>query len=82
MKYPPRPLSRFAGTPSAISAHNSHVQIRKPAVLSAIDFQDLSFHQLTNPFSSKPFVFSSMQNARVSNPTSPSKETNNDCAIR
>jgi hypothetical protein len=50
--------------------------------IRTIDFQPLSFHQLTNPFFSNSFVLSSIQIARVSNPTSLSKETTNDSAIR
>jgi hypothetical protein len=69
MKYPARLLTPFAPASSAISARNSDRKIRKPRRRSTIDFQRLSFHQLTNPSSSNSFVLSSIQNAGVSNPT-------------
>src|SRR5258705_4144633 len=70
MKYPHWPLSRFLASPSTISAHNSSLPIRKSRLRPTIDFQPLSFHQLTNPSSSNSFVLSSIQIPRVSNPTS------------
>jgi hypothetical protein len=45
MKHGGRPLSRFA---AAISARNSHLQIRGTRLRSTVDLQFLSFHQLMN----------------------------------
>src|SRR5258705_928788 len=76
MKYPLRPLSPSAAVPSGLFAHNFDPRIRKSRLRSSIDFQPFFFHQLTNPFPSKPFVLSSIQIAGVSTPASLQKETN------
>ena len=50
MKYPPRPLSRFAAVPSAIFGRNLHLHIHRKRLRSTIDLQLLSLHQLMNRF--------------------------------
>src|SRR6266404_4842953 len=57
MKYPPRPLSRFAAVPSAIFGRNLHLHIHRKRLRSTIDLQLLSLHQLMNPFFSNSLVF-------------------------
>ena len=69
MKYSLQPLTPSAAAQSATPDHNFDLQVRKLRLRSTIDFQRLSFHQLTNPSFSNSFLFSSIQNARVSNPT-------------
>jgi len=53
MKYPPRPLSRFAAVPSAIFGRNLHLHIHRKRLRSTIDLQLLSLHQLMNRFFSQ-----------------------------
>ncbi len=56
MKYPPRPLSRFAAVPSAIFGRNLHLHIHRKRLRSTIDLQLLSLHQLMNRFFRNPPV--------------------------
>ena len=58
------PLHR---TPSQCFQHVTNPSTPKP---SAIDFQPIYFQRLTNPSFGNSFAFSSIQNARVSNPIS------------
>jgi len=74
MKYPPRPLSRFAATPSTISAHNSHLQIDRKRLRSTIDFQLLSFHRLMNCCFRNPLLFTNFCVAPCYFQIPPSKE--------
>src|SRR5882757_3319948 len=74
MTYPPGPLSPFTATtesPIRLGVSLPALAPTGPGSQSTpllfdpshpiIDFQSLSFHQLTNPFFSNPFVFSSIR---------------------